>query len=447
MAANIQDFKARSPWTPLKNVSKVIVSPNKDGIDGSITVPGSKSLTNRALILAALANGKSEISGILKSDDSYWCIDALRKLGVAIEVEGDRVLVNGKGGSWDSAKLYIGAAGTVARFLPGALAVSRKGVWEVEASHSMSKRPIAPLIDALKELGADVQYASNDGHYPLVIQGKELVGGEVSMSGNTSSQFISGLLMAGPSFKAPLTVTIEDHIVQHAYVFLTLELMEKFGANTRYDSSLSRIVIEPGHYAPQNMDLEADVSTACYFLALAAVTNGRIRIDNLTSDTKQPDIKMLEVFEKMGCRVTRGDSFIELVGIEQLRGGFELSMREMSDQALTLASIAPFADGPITIREVKHIRHHESDRISAICQSLSKLGIKVEEFEDGLTVYPSTPVPATLDTHDDHRVAMSLALIGSRVAGIELNDPGCVSKTCPQYFEMLESLNLTIQRS
>lgn len=439
------DANARSPWTPLTGVKMVVVSPSKKRINGSVTIPGSKSLTNRALIIGALANGRSKVTGILKSDDSYWCIDSLKKLGIKIDIQDETAYIEGKGGNWDSGNLYIGAAGTIARFLPGALAVSGEGTWAIEASESMSKRPVSPLINALRELGAEIKYLSNEGYYPLLIKGKELCGGEVSLSGNISSQFISGLLIAAPYFKESITVNIKDHIVQHSYVLLTLELMKKFGANVQYDNNLKRIIVCPSKYTSQDVNLEADVSTACYFLALAAVTNGRIRIDNLNYETKQPDIKMVDVLEQMGCKVTKGSSFIELEGVTQLKGGFEISMREMSDQTLTLAAIAPFADGPITIKDVEHIRHHESNRISVICESLSKLGIKVEEFKDGLKVYPGNPKPTLLNTHDDHRVAMSLALIGSRVEGIQINDPGCVSKTCPQYFGMLESLGLNIR--
>lgn len=438
------DVKARSPWTPLKDVKTVVVSPSEKRINGSITIPGSKSLTNRALIMGALANGESKVSGILKSDDSYWCIDSLKKLGIKIDIQDDIAYIEGKGGKWDSGSLYIGAAGTIARFLPGALALSGKGIWEIEASESMSKRPISPLIDALKELGAEIKYLNNKGYYPLSIKGKELAGGEVSLSGKISSQFISGLLISAPFAKGTITVNIKDYIVQHSYVFLTLQLMEKFGANIEYEQNLKRIVVHPSPYTPQDIKLEADASTACYFLALAALTNGKVRIDNLTYETKQPDIKMVDVLEQMGCKVTKGSSFIELEGVSQLKGGFEISMREMSDQTLTLAALAPFADGPITIKDVEHIRHHESDRISVICESLTQLGIRVEEFKEGLKVYPGNPKPALLNTHDDHRVAMSLALIGSKVAGIQLNDPGCVSKTCPQYFGLLESLGLNI---
>ncbi len=440
------DMKSRSPWTSLTDVNTVVVSPSEKRINSSVMIPGSKSLTNRALIMAALANGRTIISGILKSDDSYWCIDSLKKLGIKIDIQDDRAYIEGKEGEWDSSNLYIGAAGTIARFLPGALALSSKGTWEIEASESMSKRPISPLIDALQELGADISYLNDKGYYPLSIKGKELAGGHVNLSGKISSQFISGLLIPAPYAKGSITVNIKDDIVQHAYVLLTLQLMEKFGANVEYDNNLEKLIIHPSHYTPQDIELEADASTACYFLALAALTNGKIRIENLTYETKQPDIKMLDILERMGCKVTKGPSFIELKGTSQLKGGFEISMREMSDQTLTLAAIAPFADGPITIKDVEHIRYHESNRISVICEALTKLGIQVEEFKDGLKVYPGNPKPALLHTYDDHRVAMSLALIGSKVEGIKINDPGCVSKTCPEYFGMLENLGLNIRR-
>jgi 3-phosphoshikimate 1-carboxyvinyltransferase len=440
------DVKARSPWTPLNDVKTVVISPSENRINGSVVIPGSKSLTNRALLMGALANGRTTLSGILKSDDSYWCVDSLKKLGIEIDIRDNDAYIEGKGGKWDSGHLYIGAAGTIARFLPGALALSSKGTWEIEASESMSKRPVSSLIDALRELGADISYLKTNGYYPISIKGKELVGGHVNISGKMSSQFISGLLIPSPYAKGPVTVTVEDYIVQHSYVFMTLQLMEKFGANVEYDNNLEKIVIHPSQYTPQNIELEADASTASYFLALAALTNGKIRIENLTYETKQPDIIMVDILERMGCTVTKGSSYIELEGIAQLKGGFEISMREMSDQTLTLAAIAPFADGPITIKDVEHIRHHESNRISVICESLTKLGIKVEEYKDGLKIYPGNPKPALLHTYDDHRVAMSLALIGSRVEGIRINDPGCVSKTCPHYFGMLENLGLHIHR-
>ena len=442
------DLKARSPWSQLNDIQSVSISPKPyQPIDGDIRIPGSKSFTNRALIMAALAKGTSTLSGILRSDDSYWCIDSLNKLGIETEIEGDVITVHGCNANWPNlqANLYIGAAGTTARFLPGALAVAKNGNWMVEASKRMSERPVEPLIQALTDLGANIDYLENEGFFPIQIKGEGLKGGAVSISGKISSQFISGLLLASPYAENEVTVTIPDTIVQHEYVRITLGLMEKFSVTVEASEHLNQLVVPQGEYIGQDLALEADASTASYFFALAALTNGRIRITNLTAETNQPDIHMLEIYEKMGCQVIKGDGYIELVGTEQLIGGFDISMKEMSDQTLTLAALAPFASGPITMRDVEHIRHHESDRISAICTELRKLGIKVEEFQDGLTVYPGSPQATTLTSYDDHRVAMSLALIGTAVPGIVIQDPGCVSKTCPTFFELLQQLGISVE--
>ncbi|WP_214483482.1 3-phosphoshikimate 1-carboxyvinyltransferase [Bacillus sp. SM2101] len=446
MKNSLLDMKARSPWSSLKDKNVIKISPKIGNVNGIVTIPGSKSFTNRALILSALATGKSVISGVLKSDDSYWCLETLRNLGVGISINDDIVSIEGLNGMWSERgePLYIGAAGTIARFLPGVLAIANKGSWEIHASKRMSERPIKPLIDALLQTKASIKYLGQEGYYPLMVKGSGFKGGNIPISGALSSQFISGLLLAAPYAKETVNIAILDHIVQKSYVNITLDLMEKFGAEIQYDKNLSHIKIEPKRYVAQHIHIEPDISTASYFLALAAITNGRIRIPNINYQTKQPDIQLTDILARMGCKVTKGANFIEVQGPPRLKGGFEISMKEMSDQALTVAVIAPFADGPITIKEVAHIRHHESDRINAICTSLSKLNIKVTEFEDGLTVYPGEPTPTLLQSYDDHRVAMALSLIGSRVEGIMIENPGCVSKTCPTYFDLLKELGLGV---
>lgn len=440
------DLKARSPWASLQHVHEVDISPPNRPVNGEMTIPGSKSFTNRALLMAAMAEGSSIISDVLKSDDSYWCIDVLKKLGVHIRMEGNTAYIDGVAGQWPAKQgnLYIGAAGTIGRFLPGALAASHEGSWKVEASRRMSERPIGTLIDGLKEIGGDINDLRQEGFFPIQVNGSGLKGGDVHVSGKVSSQFISGLLMAAPYAEKPVTIRVTDHIVQHAYVQITLDLMKQFGVEAEVDDGLQTMKVNPGTYQGQTFPLEADASTTCYFLALAALTNGTIRINNISYDTRQPDIKMVDVFESMGCNVTKGKNFIELEGTEQLKGGKTISLKEMSDQALTLATVAVFADAPVTITDVAHIRHHESDRIQAICESLARLGIRVEEHHDGLTVYPGKPEPGVLDSYDDHRVAMSLSLIGARIPGIKINNPGSVSKTCPAYFELLQSLGVQV---
>ncbi|GAA3408598.1 3-phosphoshikimate 1-carboxyvinyltransferase [Paenibacillus hodogayensis] len=439
------DLEARSPWTGLAGIAEAeLVPPAKPPQGEDVRAPGSKSVSNRALLLAALADGPSVIRNVLRSDDTYWCIDALRRLGVTIEVTGDEVRVEGIGGDWPNrqAELYIGAAGTVARFLPGALAAAPSGQWTLRGSRSLSARPLAPLVQALGEAGANIRYAEDDGRLPLVVTARGLEGGRIAISGDTSSQFASGLLLASPYARRTTHITVPGGIVQQAYVGITIDWMRRFGANVVHDERFGRFEVAPGRYTGRQVEIEADASTACYYLAYAAVTGGRVRVTNLQSDTRQPDIRFAGVLERMGCRVQAGPEGVELSGPARLAGGFSVSMREMSDQTLTLAAIAPFADAPITIADVAHIRHHECDRITAICASLRALGIDVEEREDGLTVHPGVPVGCALPTWDDHRVAMSLALIGARTSGIRLLDPGCVSKTCPSFFDDLRRLGM-----
>lgn len=441
----LNHHEGKSPWSKFNNVKAIRLMPPSN-IESEITIPGSKSFTNRALIISALAKGVSELSGFLKSDDSYWCIDSLKKLGVNIEVKNDNVIVYGINGNWPEKKqeLYIGSSGTIARFLPGALTISKNGSWIINASSQMQERPIKPLIQALIEQGASIKYLKNEGFLPIEINSTGLSGGKVNISCETSSQYLSGLLICSPYAENKVHITVEGEIVQHSYVDITLDLMQKFGARVK-NNDLKEIIVEPKNYIGQNIELEADVSTACYFLALAALNNGKIRINNISYKTNQPDINMLDIFENMGCSVVKTENYIELKGTTQLKGGFEVNMKEMSDQALTLGVLAIFADNPIKITGVKHIRNHESDRIQAISQSLAKTGIKVDEETDGFTVYPGEPKPVALDTYNDHRVAMSLALIGTKIPNIIINNPGCVSKTCPVFFDLLSELSVGIE--
>lgn len=444
------DLQARSPWSALNDVREVHVHPVSGPVSGEIVVPGSKSYTNRALVVAALARGTSELTGLLRSDDSYWCIDALGKLGARVDVAGDLARVHGVDGRWPTqeAQLYLGASGTNARFLPGALAASSgPGHWRVAGSRRLSERPIAPLVDALRALGGRIEYGEFPDRLPIDIEGGGLRGGTVAMSGRVSSQFISGVLMASPYAEQTVEVQVVDGIVQHQYVQITLDLMRQFGAQTASADDLQRIRIEPTGYTGRPLQLEADASTAGYFFALAALTGGRIRIRNLTRRTLQPDIGLLDLLVTMGCSVTDEGEGIEIAGPRQLSGGFTVSLKEMSDQTLTVAALAVFADGPITITDVAHIRAHESDRIHAICESLQRLGIRTEEREDGLTVYPGMPKPAVLASYDDHRVAMSLSLIGAVAGGVTVSDPGCVSKTCPTFFDELSKLGVHVEYS
>lgn len=440
------DLEARSPWSKNSDKHVVKVSPPAGAVDRAITLSGSKSLTNRALVMAALAEGRSEIKGILKSDDSYWCIESLRKLGITIEIEDETAYVEGSGGHWPNpaGELYVGAAGTIARFLPAALAAGT-GTWTINGSKRLCERPLGPLLDALTNLGAQFEYKQTERCLPFTLKAKGLNGGKATLPGSTSSQFISGLLLAAPYAKEQLTVHIAGEVVQRDYVEMTLSMMDSFGVTPVGSEDGQSITIPTGKYQGRTLSLEPDISTCCYFWAVAALTAGRIRIEGINANnTSQPDIEFLDVLELMGCTVLRGESFVEVKGVQQLKGGFTVSMKKWSDQTLTVAAMAIFAEGPTTLKDAAHIRHHECDRIAAICKELTKLGIRVEEFEDGLTVYPGQPTPVLLDSHDDHRMAMALSLVGLKVQNVQITDPGCVSKTCPDYFDRLSALGVQI---
>lgn len=438
-----------SPWAALQGVHAATVKPVAAPVSGSVTVPGSKSVTNRALILAAVAAGESRLSGILRSDDSYWCLDALRRLGLAVTVDGTDVAIGGQAGRFPNGRgtLFIGSAGTIARFLPGVLAAAPGGAWRVVASDQLSARPVAPLFDALACLGARIATPVRAGGYPADISGGGLTGGAVTLSGAQSSQFISGLLIAAPLAAAPVTLTVPDDIVQADYVRITLETMAAFGAEVAVDDGFHRFDAAPTGYRARPYTIEADASTTTYFMALAAVTGGTITIDNIGMDTRQPDIRFAEILERMGATVVRRHGAITVTGPDRLRGGFTVSLRPLSDATLTLAAIAPFADGPITATDVAHIRKHESDRIAVAVQCLTRMGVRADEHPDGLTIHPGTPQFAEVDTHDDHRVAMAFALTGLAGAGVRLLDPGCVSKTCPVFFELLARLGVPVELS
>ena len=443
------DADGRSPWAGLQGIAFAEVRPAGHPISGTVTVPGSKSFTNRALILAGAAEGVSTLTGLLRSDDSYWCIDALKRLGVGVEVEGTTARIDGSGTRWPakSADLFIGSAGTVGRFLPGVLAAAPEGRYRVAASRQLMRRPVSPLIDALATLGAEISHEGQPGGFPMTVSARGLEGGKLVMSGKVSSQFISGALIAAPLAKAPVDLEVVDHIVQSDYVRMTLDAMEAFGAEVVHDEALTRFQARPQRYRGGGFAIEADASTTTYFLALAAATRGRIVIDNIGTATRQPDLRLIDVLERMGCKVEREAGRVTVVGPERLKGGFSVDMKPMSDATLTLAALAPFADAPIAMTGVAHIRKHESDRIHVMADALAKLGIDVEERPDGLSVQPGRPRFAELDTHDDHRVAMSLAVLGAAADGVRLADPGCVSKTCPVFFEEIAALGVPVSLS
>ena len=415
------------------------VRPLKNPPDATIRVPGSKSVTNRALIIAALAEGRSKILNPLFSDDSFWLMNALVRLGIGVsadEVKGE-VYASGQGGGFDSSgvDLFVGNAGTVARFLPPVLALGR-GPYTVDGVPRMRERPVADLVDAMRQLGASVGYAGEDGRFPLAIKGGGLRGGEARFSASKSSQFISGLLMAAPYAKAPVTLYPEGR-KEWPYVGITAALMRAFGVEVV--EANGRFTVDPAIYTAQDFEVEPDASGASYFMAAAAVTGGRVRIPGLGSSSSQGDLRFTEVLRDMGCRVEIAAHATEVTGPERLRG-VDVDMNAFSDTMITLCAIAPFAQGPTTIKNIAHTRLQETDRLRAVETELNRLGIKTQTTPSSIRIIPGKIRPAVIRTYGDHRMAMAFTITGLVTPGIGIGDPGCVSKTFPGYFGALETL-------
>ena len=407
--------------------------------DATIRVPGSKSVTNRALIIAALANGNSRIVNPLFSDDSFWLMDALVRLGIDVHADGERgeVYVSGQSGEIyaSGVDLFVGNAGTVARFLPPFLALGR-GPFTVDGVPRMRERPVADLVDGMRQLGAEVEYAGEDGRFPLMIKGGGIPGGKARVSASKSSQFISGLLMAAPYAQAPVTL----HPVgrkEWPYVGITVALMRAFGVEV--DEANGRFTVAPALYSSREYEVEPDASGASYFMAAAAVTGGRVRIPGLGASSPQGDLRFAGVLRDMGCRVEIASDFVEVQGPDHLRG-VEVDMNAFSDTMITLSAIAPFAEGPTTIKNVGHTRLQESDRLSAVATELTRLGVKTQTTSSSIRIIPKNIRSGVVRTYGDHRMAMAFAITGLVASGIRIRDPGCVTKTFPGYFGALESL-------
>ena len=419
------------------------VAPLGRPVDAEVAVPGSKSVTNRALLVAALADGVSTIKNPLFADDPYYLMESLARLG--FDVGADRgageVRVGGLAGGIPRGDVgvFVGNAGTVARFLPPALALG-PGPYTVDGVPRMRERPIKDLVDAMRGLGAAVDYAEGDGRFPIVVRGGGLAGGRAVVRGDGSSQFASGLLMAAPYGEKPVVLDVEGR-ESWPYVGITVEVMRHFGVEVEASDGFARLAVGHGPYRAGHFEVEPDASAASYFLGLAAVTGGRVRIPGLGSGSSQGDLRFVGVLERMGCEVDLGKNYVEVGGPDRLRG-VEVDMGSFSDTMMTLAAIAPFASSPTTITNVGHTRHQETDRVSAVAAELSRLGVAVEEWPEGLRVSPGPLRPAVVRTYGDHRMAMAFAVAGLASPGptVTIEDPGCVTKTFPGYFRALDGL-------
>lgn len=413
-------------------------------VRGAIRPPGSKSITNRAMVMAALADGPLTMTGVLDSQDTRVMVESLRRLGFSVDqdIANCRCAVHGLGGRIpaDTADLWLENSGTSIRFLTSLCALGT-GTYRLDGVERMRQRPIGDLVQALKPLGANIRFEQPLSDCPpIVIDGSNgpLRGGSTSIHGDISSQFLSSLLMAAPACDKPVQVTVEGELVSKPYILMTLQMMETFGASVQYPDDLSSFFIEPQPYVAGTHDIEPDASAASYFFGAAAVTGGKVTVTGLSRHALQGDVGFAEVLERMGCEVSWQSDRITVTG-RPLRG-IDIDMNAISDTAQTLSTVAVFADSPTTIRNVGHMRHKETDRIAAVVAELQRAGIHAEELADGLRIYPGTPQPAEIQTYDDHRMAMSFSLLGLKVPGIRILDPGCTAKTYPRFFEDLAAL-------
>lgn len=421
----------------------------KEPIDWTVEVPGSKSMTNRALLLAALSDGTVELSGVLFSDDSRHFLSCLTALGFAVECDEENkcVAVSGCGGKIPKkqAVIDVGSAGTAARFLTALLGFS-DGVYTIDASEQMKKRPMRELFSLLAAAGAKITCLEEEGHLPARVRGAgcgaaaEGKPAEFSLDISASTQFLSALLLISPMIRQGLAVRITSEKKDGSYIRITRNMMREFGVPVSFDGECYRV--ERGAvYRKKSYAVEPDMSAACYFYGAAAITGGTALVRQVHPDNTQGDRKFLAVLAQMGCEVRDTADGIAVRGPAQgkLRG-ISLDMNDFSDQALTLAALAPFADGPVHIANIGHIRGQECDRIHAISAELSRAGIRVDEEPDGVTIYPGWPQSCVIETYGDHRVAMAFSLLGLRAEGISIADPGCCAKTFENYFELLDAL-------
>ena len=413
-------------------------------VSGEVNVPGSKSLSNRALLLAALAEGETELTNLLDSEDIEHMLNALTKLGINYRLSEDKTqcVVQGNGGAFNVAEpleLFLGNAGTAMRPLCAALAASNVDT-VLTGEPRMEERPIGDLVDALREADAEVTYLKNEGFPPLQIKGKTLNGGEMSVDGSVSSQFLTALLMAAPLFSGDVTIRIKGELVSKPYIDITLDTMAKFGVTVKNDNYQTFTVSGDAKYiAPGKFMVEGDASSASYFLAAGAIKGGTVRVTGIGQNSIQGDIRFADVLEAMGATVVWNDEYVEVTGAPLK--GVNMDMNHIPDAAMTIATTALFAEGPTTMTNIYNWRVKETDRLAAMATELQKLGAKVEEGHDYIKVWPTDSLKhAEIDTYNDHRIAMCFSLVALSDTPVTINDPGCTRKTFPDYFTRFKTL-------
>ena len=414
---------------------------------GAVRLPGSKSISNRVLLLAALASGETRLHDVLASDDTLVMQEALRTLGIAVKQDGGATVVTGAGGAFPvkTAELFLGNAGTAFRPLTAALALSG-GDYRLSGVARMHERPIGDLVDALRLLGAGIDYLGQADYPPLHLNPARInANAMVSVRGDVSSQFLTALLMALPLTGRMTTIKVEGELISKPYVEITLNLMRRFGVEVARDGWAAFTIPAGAQYrSPGEIWVEGDASSASYFLAAGAIGGGPVRVEGVGRASIQGDVRFAEALEQMGARIAMGDNWIEASApsgsIKKLRA-IDADLNHIPDAAMTIAVAALFADGPCTLNNIGSWRVKETDRIAAMATELRKLGATVEEGKDWLRVAPPAALcPATIDTYDDHRMAMCFSLAALGGVTVRINDPQCVNKTFPEYFEVLSQI-------
>jgi 3-phosphoshikimate 1-carboxyvinyltransferase len=410
-----------------------------------VEIPGSKSITNRALFLAAASDGTTTLRKPLDSDDTAGFTEGLAALGYRVTRTPSAWTIEGRpqGPAVDEASVFCRDAATTARFLP-ALAAAGHGVFHFDASAQMRRRPVGPLTQALRELGVDLRHEGEEGRHPLTIHADGIKGGRVTLDAGLSSQFLTALLLVGPLTAEGLTISVTD-LVSAPYVEITLAMMRRFGVTVLSESTAERdgpIYHVPAQaYSATDYLIEPDASTASYFLAAAAVTGRSVTVPGLGQQALQGDLRFAGVLAEMGAEVSMDADSVTVTGAADGRlGGLTVSMRDISDTMPTLAAIAPFADGPVRIEDVYNTRVKECDRLEACAENLHALGVPVRVGRDWIEILPARPAPVTIACHGDHRIAMAFSITGLRTPGITLDDPGCVKKTFPGFHQALAEL-------
>lgn len=416
----------------------------------SLNIPGSKSLSIRMLLFSALASGTSVIENILFSDDIKFTMEALKKLGVTINIDGYITTITSKSieNFNKKAEIYLGSSGILARFLPSILANVKGAEYILTASEQLKNRPMEPVFDMLEKCGINIQYLEKKGQYPIrMITNNKLSDIDtIEISGKKSSQFVSSALILASLIKKRIYIKVEDIVIDHKYILMILDSMRVFGNNDFILDFTKNIIIMLGNnYIPTNITIEPDINTAMYFLSIAFIANIDLVIKDINFETKQPGLNFINILEKMGANIHTENSDIIINKKDIYKkpiGGFEIDMFTMAEMVPTLACLAVFSDKPIVIGNVEHIRNHETDRISTIVEELSRIAIDTDEFNDGLKIYPGEPFfRLPINPHIDHRIAMSFSIFATKY-DIIVDSYDCVSKTCPNFFELLDKIGI-----